>query len=49
MLADRILAWLTAESFHPTTHSDRFRHPQQNSRWGFRVFYGGIGGKNATS
>ena len=33
LLADRSLAWLSSESFHPVADSDRYRHPEPNSRW----------------
>jgi hypothetical protein len=33
MLADRNLAWLSFERFHPAADSDRCRDPQANIEW----------------
>jgi hypothetical protein len=45
MLADRSLVWLSSERLLPAADSDRYRHPQPNSRWSLRT-YGRIGGRN---
>jgi hypothetical protein len=45
MLADRSVAWLSSEMFHPAADSDICRDPQPNMEWSLETLMEKLGGR----